>query len=77
VVWASGTVTAIPLQFLGCDFNPAKGYDMYRAGININPHTTITLVKFEVCNSPGCFDAAYEQQKLRDAKPCLKGVCAA
>lgn len=61
----------------GCDIDPAKGYEMRRAGININPHTTINLAKFEVCNSPGCFNAAYEQQKLKDAKPCIKGVCAA
>lgn len=48
-----------------------------RAGININPYTTVKLAKFEVCNGPGCFDAAYEQRQMKDAKPCIKGVCAA
>jgi hypothetical protein len=63
--------------------DPAKGYEMLRADINCylsmlqHKHTTNNLAKFGVCNRPGCLDAAYEQQKLEDAKPCIKGVCAA
>jgi hypothetical protein len=60
----------------GCDFDPAKGYDYHRAGIGISPYSKILLAKFEVCNSPGCFDPEYERQKLTRAKPCIKGVCA-
>jgi hypothetical protein len=60
----------------GCDFDLAKGYDYHRAGIGASPYTKILLAKFEVCNSPGCFDPEYERQKLKRAKPCIKGVCA-
>jgi hypothetical protein len=61
----------------GCDFDESNGYVMHRVGFNINPRTKIQLAKFEVCNSAGCFDAAYEQQKLNAAKACVNAKCAA
>lgn len=60
----------------GCDIDPQKGYIYHRAGININPRTRILLAKFEVCNSPGCYDAASEKAKQQAAKLCVKGKCA-
>lgn len=60
----------------GCNLDPSKGHVLHRAGFNINPRTKILLAKFEVCNSASCFDPAYEQQKLKSARECIKGVCA-
>jgi hypothetical protein len=71
--WYSDSYTTVAT---GCDFDVSKGYAMHRVGFNINPRTKIELAKFEVCNNPGCFDAAYEQQKLETAKTCEKGKCA-
>jgi hypothetical protein len=71
--WYSDSYTTVAT---GCDFDESKGYAMHRVGFNINPGTRIELAKFEVCNSPGCFDAAYEQQKLKTAKTCEKAKCA-
>jgi hypothetical protein len=60
----------------GCDFDPAMGYYMHRVGIVFTPSTKIQLARFEVCSIPGCSDPEYERQKLKRAKPCVKGVCA-
>jgi hypothetical protein len=60
----------------GCDFDPSRGYYMHRTGIVFTPDTKIQLARFEVCNIPGCSDPEYERQKLKRAKPCVKGVCA-
>lgn len=60
----------------GCDFDPQKGPSYHRAGINFNPGAKVLLAKFEVCNSPGCFDAAYEKAKQQAAKPCVNAKCA-
>jgi len=72
--WYSDSYTT---KATGCDIDPQKGYEFHRAGININPQTKILLAKFEVCNSPGCFDPAVEKAKQQAAKPCVKGKCAA
>jgi hypothetical protein len=72
--WYSDSCTT---KATGCDFDPQKGYEFHRVGININPQTKILLAKFEVCNSPGCFDPAAEKAKQQAAQPCVKGKCAA
>jgi hypothetical protein len=71
--WYSDSYTTVAT---GCDFDASKGYEMHRVGLSIGGGVTIHLAKFEVCNSSGCFDAAYEQQKLKAAKPCINGACA-
>jgi hypothetical protein len=71
--WYSDSYTTVAT---GCDFDASQGYEMHRVGFIITPETKIQLAKFEVCNSPGCFDAAYEQKKLKTAKPCENAKCA-
>jgi hypothetical protein len=70
--WYSDSYTTVAT---GCDFDASQGYEMHRVGFIITPETKIQLAKFEVCNSPGCFDAAYEQKKLKTAKPCENAKC--
>jgi hypothetical protein len=70
--WYSDSYTTVAR---GCDFVESNGYVMHRVGFHINPRTKIQLAKFEVCNSAGCFDAAYEQQKLDAAKACVNASC--
>lgn len=72
--WYSDTYTTVAR---GCSFDPQQGYEYHRSGININPFTKILLAKYEVCNSPGCFNAEAEQAKIKAAKACVKGKCAA
>lgn len=71
-VWYSDTFTTVAN---GCNMPSTGVYDGHRVGFNINPKTKALLAKFEVCNSPGCFDAAYEQAKQKAAKQCIKAKC--
>jgi hypothetical protein len=71
--WYSDSYTSVAT---GCDFDAQKGHSFHRAGMSVGAGVKILLAKVEVCNSPGCFDAAYEQRKQQAAKPCVKGKCA-
>eukprot|EP00775_Hariotina_reticulata_P006222 gene6222-6459_t len=71
-VWYSDSAT---FTTQGCNFDASKGYAANTVGIVINPKTSVLLAKFEVCNSPNCFNAAYEDAKLANARPCVKGKC--
>jgi hypothetical protein len=72
-VWYSDSAT---FTAQGCDFDNSKGYFAPRVNIVINPKTKVLLAKFEVCNRPDCFNAAYEDAKLANARPCFSGKCA-
>jgi len=72
-VWYSDTFTT---GAQGCDFMPRNVYEAHKVGFVINPKTKVLLAKFEACNSPGCFDAAYEQAKQWTAKSCVNAKCA-
>jgi hypothetical protein len=41
----------------------------------VNPHFEAQVAKFEVCNTAGCFNQAYEEQKLAKALPCNNQTC--
>lgn len=70
--WYSDAYTTVAR---GCTFNETVGYEPQTVYWYINPHTTVLLAKFEVCNSPGCFDPAYEAAKKASARSCDNGKC--
>jgi hypothetical protein len=56
-VWYSDTFTTVGK---GCDLT---SYDARTLGFFINPDTNVLLAEFEACNTPGCFNASYEQSR--------------
>jgi hypothetical protein len=59
----------------GCGFDRAKGWGMQMARMVVSPQFEAQVVKFEVCSDPGCFDQAYEAEKLAKALPCSRKSC--
>lgn len=72
-VWYSDTFTT-NVQGCNADFN-TTGYLPRIPYIIINPDTSLTLAKFEVCNAPSCFNTTYEAEKAESAKVCVSGKC--
>lgn len=60
---------------VGCGFGRSKGWEMQVTQMVVNPGWAATVAKFEICNDAGCFDQAYEAQKLAKALPCSEKSC--
>lgn len=70
--WYTDTYTMVAR---GCGFDRSKGFEYQIAGMRVEPGNEAQVVKFEVCNDPGCFDQAHEAKKLAAAKSCTAKAC--
>lgn len=63
----------------GCNFTNLDGYTTYqghRVELVVRPKTAVQLADLKVCSlSAGCFDASYEDLKVKNAKRCVNGIC--
>jgi hypothetical protein len=69
--WYSDTYIT---QAEGCGFDRSKGWSFQMAEMWVKSRHTALVVKFEVCNDPGCFNQAHEEAKLANALTCDRRV---